>query len=103
MYFWEHWCGGAAERARQERRHGRDARLPSVTRARPQPADHEPAERRGYRPPPMPATTGTELAQRLRDGDLTAAPAVLNLVETRTPAAREEIAALLRGGAPGAL
>jgi LAO/AO transport system kinase len=48
-------------------------------------------------------TSGADLAARLRDGDLTAAPAVLNLVETRTPAAREEIAALLHGVAPAAL
>ncbi|MEA2159617.1 MAG: GTPase [Solirubrobacteraceae bacterium] len=36
-----------------------------------------------------------ELARRLRDGDLSAAPAVLNLVETRTDAARAQTAALL--------
>jgi LAO/AO transport system kinase len=47
--------------------------------------------------------SGTELAERLRAGDLTAAPAVLNLVENATPAAREEIAALLRGASPAAL
>src|SRR6185436_17120286 len=46
---------------------------------------------------------GADLAQRLRDGDLTAAPAVLNLVETRTPQAREQIAELLRGIAPARL
>jgi LAO/AO transport system kinase len=44
---------------------------------------------------------GAELGARLRDGDLTAAPAVLNLVETRT--ARDEVAALLREVSPGAL
>jgi GTPase len=48
-------------------------------------------------------TDGTALATRLRDRDLTAAPAVLNLVETRTPEAREQIAELLRGVAPAAL
>jgi LAO/AO transport system kinase len=48
-------------------------------------------------------TEGTDLATRLRDRDLTAAPAVLNLVETRTPQAREQIAELLRGVAPAAL
>ena len=47
--------------------------------------------------------TGAELAQRLRDGDLTAAPAVLNLVENRAPAQAAEIAALLQGVAPAAL
>lgn len=45
----------------------------------------------------------SELAARLRDGDLTAAPAVLNLVENRSPARRAEIDALLRGVAPRAL
>jgi LAO/AO transport system kinase len=48
-------------------------------------------------------TDGADLATRLRDRDLTAAPAVLNLVETRTPQAREQIAELLRGVAPAAL
>jgi LAO/AO transport system kinase len=47
------------------------------------------------------STTGAELGGRLRDGDLTAAPAVLNLVESRT--ARDEVAALLREVSPGAL
>ncbi len=46
---------------------------------------------------------GAALAERLRAGDLGAASAVLNLVETRTDAAREEAAALLRGVAPAAL
>src|SRR5215210_2612558 len=50
----------------------------------------------------MPAT-GAELGARLRARDLGAAPAVLNLVESRTPAARAEIAALLRAVSPGAL
>ncbi|HEU4656296.1 MAG TPA: GTP-binding protein [Capillimicrobium sp.] len=45
----------------------------------------------------------SELAARLRDGDLTAAPAVLNLVENRSPAKRPEIEALLRGVSPQAL
>src|SRR4051794_41737950 len=46
---------------------------------------------------------GAQLAARLRDGDLAAAPAVLNLVENRTQAARSEVAALLHGIAPGQL
>src|SRR4051812_28568355 len=46
---------------------------------------------------------GAELAARLREGDLTAAPAVLNLVENRTPAAREAVGELLRGVSPSAL
>jgi len=48
-------------------------------------------------------SAGAELAARLRDGDLSAAPAVLNLVENRSPAARGEIAALLHGISPAAL
>src|SRR3954447_17498664 len=47
--------------------------------------------------------TGEELGARLRDGDLRAAPAVLNLVESRAPRDREEIAALLRAVSPAAL
>jgi len=42
-----------------------------------------------------------ELGARLRDGDLSAAPAVLNLVETRTR--RAEVADLLREVSPAAL
>jgi LAO/AO transport system kinase len=48
-------------------------------------------------------SSDSELAARLRAGDLSAAPAVLNLVENRAPARREEIAALLRGVSPAAL
>src|SRR3989442_15403858 len=48
-------------------------------------------------------TQGAQLAARLRDGDLAAAPAVLNLVENRTPAAREAVGELLRGVSPAAL
>lgn len=47
--------------------------------------------------------SGAELGTRLRDGDLTAAPAVLNLVENRAPERRQEIAALLREVSPAAL
>src|SRR5947208_4648275 len=46
---------------------------------------------------------GAQLAARLREGDLSAAPAVLNLVENRTPAAREGVGELLRGVSPAAL
>src|ERR687889_2863630 len=46
---------------------------------------------------------GDDLGARLRDGDLSAAAAVLNLVESRTPADREETAALLRAVSPAAL
>jgi LAO/AO transport system kinase len=50
-----------------------------------------------------PAPSGAELGRRLRDRDLTAAPAVLNLVENRAPGGREEIAALLREVSPAVL
>jgi hypothetical protein len=43
---------------------------------------------------------GAELGARLRGRDLTAAPAALNLVENRTPAAREQVAALLAEVSP---
>ena len=51
---------------------------------------------------PAPAD-GSELAARLARGDLSAAPAVLNLVESRTPSAREQTAALLAALSPTAL
>jgi LAO/AO transport system kinase len=47
--------------------------------------------------------TGAELGARLRARDLTAAPAALNLLENRSPGARDEIAALLGEVAPGRL
>src|SRR3954462_3065436 len=46
--------------------------------------------------------SGAELGARLRARDLAAAPAALNLVESRTPAARAEGAALLREVSPAA-
>jgi LAO/AO transport system kinase len=46
---------------------------------------------------------GAALGARLRDGDLTAAPAVLNLVESRTPGDRDETTALLHEVAPAQL
>ena len=51
----------------------------------------------------MTAGAGADLAGRLRDRDLSAAPAVLNLVESRSPDAREEIDALLQALSPAAL
>jgi LAO/AO transport system kinase len=45
----------------------------------------------------------TELGARLREGDLSVAPAVLNLIETRTPAAREAGATLLAATSPAVL
>jgi LAO/AO transport system kinase len=47
--------------------------------------------------------TGAELGARLRARDLAAAPAALNLLENRSPGARDEIAALLAEVAPGRL
>src|SRR4051794_41796662 len=49
------------------------------------------------------AGSGAELGARLRARDLAAAPAALNLVESRTPRARDEVAALLREVSPAAL
>jgi LAO/AO transport system kinase len=46
---------------------------------------------------------GEQLGARLRDGDLSAAPAVLNLVESRAARDRPETAAMLRAVSPGAL
>jgi LAO/AO transport system kinase len=48
---------------------------------------------------PAPAD-GSELGGRLAQGDLSAAAAVLNLVENRTPGAREQTAALLASVSP---
>ena len=48
----------------------------------------------------MPAA---ELGRRLRERDVTVAPAVLNLVERRTPAGREDVAALLHEVSPAVL
>ena len=47
--------------------------------------------------------TGADLGRRLREGDRSAAPAVLNLVETRSDAVRDELAGLLREVSPAAL
>jgi len=46
---------------------------------------------------------GPELGARLRERDLTAAPAALNLIENRSPAAREAVAALLAEVSPARL
>lgn len=46
---------------------------------------------------------GLHLAERLRERDLTVAPAVLNLVESQTPQAREQTDALLAAVSPAAL
>jgi len=49
------------------------------------------------------APAAAELGARLRVRDLTAAPAALNLIENRSPAAREAIAALLAEVSPARL
>ncbi|HET8978839.1 MAG TPA: GTP-binding protein [Solirubrobacteraceae bacterium] len=49
------------------------------------------------------AADGRHLGARLRDGDLAAAAAVLNLVESRTPEARTETEALLAAVSPAGL
>jgi GTPase len=49
------------------------------------------------------SASGAQLGARLRAGDLAVAPAVLNLVESRTPAARAEVAVLLREVSPATL
>jgi LAO/AO transport system kinase len=46
---------------------------------------------------------GAELGRRLRERDLAAAPAALNLVENRSPSMRAEVAALLGAVSPAAL
>jgi LAO/AO transport system kinase len=46
---------------------------------------------------------GAALGAALRDGDRSVAPAVLNLVESRTPEAREQTAQLLAAVSPAAL
>jgi LAO/AO transport system kinase len=48
-------------------------------------------------------SAGAELGARLRERDLAAAPAALNLLENRAPARRAEIAALLAEVAPARL
>jgi len=48
-------------------------------------------------------SSGADLGRRLRERDLSAAPAALNLVENRSAGARPEIASLLAEVSPGAL
>jgi LAO/AO transport system kinase len=52
---------------------------------------------------PGAAPDGRGLAARLREHDLSAAPAVLNLVESRTPESREQTRELLTALSPAAL
>src|ERR671916_581578 len=51
----------------------------------------------------MPPADPAELGRRLREGDRSAAPAALNLIEDRSPAGRTAAAALLSELAPAAL
>lgn len=51
----------------------------------------------------MPPVDGGELARRLRERDLSAAPAALNLIESRAAADRPQAEALLAGVSPAAL
>jgi LAO/AO transport system kinase len=48
-------------------------------------------------------STGKDLGRRLRERDLSAAPATLNLLESNAPADREQAKALLREVSPAAL
>jgi LAO/AO transport system kinase len=52
---------------------------------------------------PADGLSGVDLGRRLRDRDLSAAPAVMNLVEARREGGPEEIAALLREVSPAKL
>jgi LAO/AO transport system kinase len=51
----------------------------------------------------VPASDAAELGRRLRERDLSAAPAVLNLVENRAAGGRDEVAALLHEVSPAVL
>jgi LAO/AO transport system kinase len=53
--------------------------------------------------PPGGGPSGADLGRRLAARDLAAAPAALNLVENRSPSAREDIAALLGSVSPASL
>jgi LAO/AO transport system kinase len=52
---------------------------------------------------PTRTSDGAEVGRRLRDGDVSAAPAALNLLESRAPTDREQARALLREVSPQAL
>ena len=74
---------------------------PEGLRAQPDPARRRRPGRRAKRHRDRRVSEGeggADLGRRLRSRDLSAAPAALNLVENRSPAARPEIAALLGGG-----
>jgi LAO/AO transport system kinase len=63
------------------------------------PATGSPPRREGRRRHPR-DVSGAELGARLRAGDLSAAPAALNLLENRSPEMREQAAALLAEVSP---
>ncbi len=52
---------------------------------------------------PPSGSTGADLGVRLRERELSAAPAALNLLESSTPSDREQARALLREVSPSAL
>jgi LAO/AO transport system kinase len=52
---------------------------------------------------PTRSSDGAEVGRRLREGDLSAAPAAMNLLESTAPADREQAAKLLREVSPHAL
>jgi len=62
-----------------------------------------PGDRPAVTSTPSPAPPGAELGRRLSAGDLSAAPAVLNLLESTTPHDRRHAADLLRELSPRAL
>src|ERR671916_2030922 len=51
----------------------------------------------------MPASAPAELGRRLREGDRSAAPTALNLIEDRSPQGRERAAEVLAEVSPAAL
>jgi LAO/AO transport system kinase len=51
----------------------------------------------------MATEDATQLGRRLREGDRSAAPAALNLIEDRSPGSRDAVRALLREVSPAAL
>jgi LAO/AO transport system kinase len=68
---------------------------PSTGSGERSPAENEDQQREG--------SVGVTLGKRLRERDLSAAPATLNLLESSTPADREQTAKLLRELSPAAL
>jgi LAO/AO transport system kinase len=65
--------------------------------------DSSPRVSRPPAPKSPPSPSGATLGKRLRERDLSAAPAALNLLESSAPGDREQAAALLREVSPAAL